>query len=323
MSYIAVTAFGPIFWLHHSNVDRLFTIWLALYPLTTDQPQHWFEDPTRAQKALKPFHKSLESDGFWTSDDTRETGNLGYTYPDVPKKLQIQDGRRTFISVRTQEELIRDLNGLYGSTRHGVQKAHQKPVASRVLKLADAFQRREEVRIQAQITNADPLPEVIHEKVYIALIKYEIFDLRGEPFSVDLFIGKVPETNTPHDALEFKTLVERVYFFVTLVEIEDVAETPQFHRNQELRSLDPEDIAPFLKDNLHWRIVTTDGILRKEDVPSLKVAVAVGEATHFADSTKLSIYEKYKILYEITDNRLAGAQPEDHLLDGSDLYDNA
>ena len=32
MSYLAVAAFDPIFWLHHANVDRLFAIWQALNP---------------------------------------------------------------------------------------------------------------------------------------------------------------------------------------------------------------------------------------------------------------------------------------------------
>ena len=26
------SAFDPIFWLHHTNIDRLFSIWQAIYP---------------------------------------------------------------------------------------------------------------------------------------------------------------------------------------------------------------------------------------------------------------------------------------------------
>lgn len=32
MSYPDVSAFDPIFFLHHCNVDRLFAIWQALHP---------------------------------------------------------------------------------------------------------------------------------------------------------------------------------------------------------------------------------------------------------------------------------------------------
>lgn len=32
MSTISYSAFDPIFWLHHANVDRLFAIWQAIYP---------------------------------------------------------------------------------------------------------------------------------------------------------------------------------------------------------------------------------------------------------------------------------------------------
>ena len=26
------SAFDPVFWLHHTNIDRLFSIWQAIYP---------------------------------------------------------------------------------------------------------------------------------------------------------------------------------------------------------------------------------------------------------------------------------------------------
>lgn len=32
MAYVPFAGFDPIFWLHHTNVDRLFAIWQAIYP---------------------------------------------------------------------------------------------------------------------------------------------------------------------------------------------------------------------------------------------------------------------------------------------------
>lgn len=53
----------------------------------------------------------------------------------------------------------------------------------------------------------------------------------------------------------------------------------------------------------------------KADIPSLnlKVVVAVGQADHFADPTKLSIYRDYKIMYDITAGRIGGASVEDNI----------
>ena len=46
-----------------------------------------------------------------------------------------------------------------------------------------------------------------------------------------------------------------------------------------------------------------------EDIPSLKVSVAMGKATHFAESAQLSRYRNYEALYEITADRAGGARP--------------
>lgn len=48
-------------------------------------------------------------------------------------------------------------------------------------------------------------------------------------------------------------------------------------------------------------------------IPSLKVAVAVGKALHYADLSELSEYREYKVMYDVTADREAGARPEDHL----------
>jgi len=46
-----------------------------------------------------------------------------------------------------------------------------------------------------------------------------------------------------------------------------------------------------------------------EDIPSLEVSVAMGKATHFAESSQLSRYRDYEVLYEITADRACGARP--------------
>lgn len=52
-------------------------------------------------------------------------------------------------------------------------------------------------------------------------------------------------------------------------------------------------------------------VIPKENMPSLKVSVAMGRATHFAEASHFSKYENYEVLYEISEGRLAGASPGD------------
>lgn len=56
-------------------------------------------------------------------------------------------------------------------------------------------------------------------------------------------------------------------------------------------------------------------MIDKTRINSLKVSVAQGNAEHFADSTKLSRFTDYKILYDITADATSGtgARPEDNL----------
>ncbi len=111
-------------------------------------------------------------------------------------------------------------------------------------------------------------------------------------------------------------------------------------RNMTLGTLEPNEVIPYLKENLHWRIsdvssssspthsipiifmATATNILDLQqnnvDIPredarmsDLKVSVAMGKATHFGLASEFSSYEDYQVLWEVTQNRPAGANPGD------------
>ncbi|MCJ1396995.1 hypothetical protein MMC11_000187 [Xylographa trunciseda] len=90
MSYLPYSSFDPVFWLHHANVDRLTTIWQALYPTsftipevdsygTFTNPQGGTED---VNTPLTPFHSSSNGT-LYTSAAVRYTRTFGYAYPEV------------------------------------------------------------------------------------------------------------------------------------------------------------------------------------------------------------------------------------------------
>lgn len=49
MSWPQTAAFHPIFWLHHANVDRLFSLWSAVNPevwvTVGSEVEHWKGPP--------------------------------------------------------------------------------------------------------------------------------------------------------------------------------------------------------------------------------------------------------------------------------------
>lgn len=110
---IATSAFDPIFWFHHCNVDRLMAIYQASHPgvYLTPRPR----TPTYALSGpgpddlatpLYPFRHATGRE--WTSDDVKTAESIfeyGYAYPEVPSGRS-GDDLKTFS--------IQKVNALYG-----------------------------------------------------------------------------------------------------------------------------------------------------------------------------------------------------------------
>ncbi|KKY16976.1 putative tyrosinase precursor [Diplodia seriata] len=95
MSEVEVAAFDPVFWLHHSNIDRIFAIWQEMnddFITKTDDPKE--SDDT----SLYPFRlptKQREKE-FWDSKSSKSPATFGYTYPDLEKKADGKSIRRRY-----------------------------------------------------------------------------------------------------------------------------------------------------------------------------------------------------------------------------------
>ncbi|KAK3395387.1 tyrosinase precursor [Sordaria brevicollis] len=92
MSSLEVSAFDPLFWLHHINVDRLWSIWQDLNPdsFMTPRPAPYStfvaqEGEAQSQDTpLEPFwDRSTAS--FWTSEQVKDSTTFGYAYPETQK----------------------------------------------------------------------------------------------------------------------------------------------------------------------------------------------------------------------------------------------
>jgi len=110
------------------------------------------------------------------------------------------------------------------------------------------------------------------------------FALEGRPFSITFFLGDVPD-HSAYDFADDPTAISRVYNFSSKVENRGVdasgcgncqkqkdggalfsgqviltdylierIEQAESVRGLTLSSLEPEEVVPYLKANLHWRI---------------------------------------------------------------------
>lgn len=108
MYYLDQSAFDPIFWLHHTNVDRLLSMYQYIVPNTyvangnipRGMAQWNAGEPKNSYTPLKPFTKGTYGD-YYTSEDIRDTRTLGYYYPET--------------SDRSYSQVARAVTNLYGA----------------------------------------------------------------------------------------------------------------------------------------------------------------------------------------------------------------
>ena len=87
----SVAAFEPLFWLHHNNIDRVLSLYQALYAKNV-------EDQEELLKPLVPFMKSADRK-FWTSDDNlvKTYSSPGFGMPTNPGGKLTADGIKAVV----------------------------------------------------------------------------------------------------------------------------------------------------------------------------------------------------------------------------------
>jgi tyrosinase len=97
MSFPDLAGLDPIFWLHHSNIDRLWEVWNKSSPSHTDPTDtKWVKGP--ANVGQRAFVMPMPGGQSWTytPGDTTSLATLGYGYDDVsaPGLPQVASRRR-------------------------------------------------------------------------------------------------------------------------------------------------------------------------------------------------------------------------------------
>lgn len=210
MAYIPYSAFDPIFFLHHTMVDRIFAIWQELYPnswitpraallpsYTTSSGQ--IQD---SRTALTPFFASTNGT-FWTSDMVRDHRIFGYTYPELNSSAGTKPKPKRQDNVA---EIRKAINRLYGSSSPAylfikaamAKRANNGDLNNRQSlaltpdhdNATDTQERENHSRSAIKSLSGVVFVENRYHE-WIANINVNKQALNG-PFSIHLFLGEVP-----------------------------------------------------------------------------------------------------------------------------------
>ncbi|KAI0842135.1 Di-copper centre-containing protein [Hypoxylon sp. FL0890] len=268
LAIIAYSAFDPLFWLHHTNVDRIFTMWQALYNDTyvVPQPAVYSSHTTSpgeyedSQTALTPFFSNETH--FWTSDTVRDHEVFGYTYAEVAN--------------RSRAEVVASINRLYGNfspvsmlTRPSKSQQHDKrheghpalPGTGGVNGLSWNSKTSARPSVDA-VFSGDKYRE------WIANIRVNKHAMRGS-FSIHLFLEEVP--SDPLSWAVASSLVGTLGIFAhrgvhgwksdrkVAGTIPMTSALMHMVASGKVPSLHAEDVEPYLKSNLELRVSLVNG----------------------------------------------------------------
>ncbi|KUJ20310.1 Di-copper centre-containing protein [Mollisia scopiformis] len=294
MSFLTYSAFDPIFWLHHANVDRLYALWQAMNPdswiTPTTEPYGTFAlppgTPDNENTSLEPFASSGSSP-YYTPDTSRMPNIFGYTYPEIPD-WSIPASQLT-------AEVTAQVHTLYNPSNQYRKRADTPGEVTK------------EVSI-----HRSKFPRILMIIVY--QVQVNKFDLLGTPFSIHLFLGHVPEN--PQDWLSSPNQVGSTAIFppphVDGTPFPEVLAYSEFSLVEALndKGQDQDDIGAvteYLKQHLHWKVQKFDGTAVPTDkVPSLVVMVQNEDVTMAKDTTELPTYSNITVVPEITSGQAGG-----------------
>ncbi|KAI9050966.1 hypothetical protein LZ554_005076 [Drepanopeziza brunnea f. sp. 'monogermtubi'] len=288
MSFLAYSAFDPLFWLHHANVDRLYALWQAVNPNSSFTPQiEQYGTFTLAPNStdsdttpLAPFLTSADGP-YFNSITVQQISTFGYTYP------EIQDWNLSPAELKANVSAA--INRLY----------NPNPLITK--------------RGSGNMDTRDLLPGQRTREWSVGL-RVSKFDLSGERFIVRLFLGGVPRN--PKDWAMSSACVGSFPIFppptpkvgpLPVMEAFSEHSLVEWLNENRMNTADTAAMSKYLQTNLEWRAQKFDGtVVPIESLPNLIVTVHDEMVTMGGDITELPQYGKKTVHVEVTKGRLGG-----------------
>ncbi|KAK2002831.1 Di-copper centre-containing protein [Colletotrichum falcatum] len=286
--YIQYSAFDPVFFLHHTMVDRIIAMWQVLYPTSWVSPQvameHSFTMPPGYVQdiftELKPFYADVNGT-FWNSAMARDTLAFGYSYAEIsssPGNDLAED----------QARLIEIINRLYGSS--SPSKLAQERVKTNEGRDSSALaQVPKRTMTSSHVTDFSKQPELVAKVVtedniyteWVANIHVKNGALNGS-FVVYFFLDDAPKDTSSWTAAPNFVGSMPVFSMKNMDSDSQVSGTvPLTSALMHLvlagaiSGLDPENTGPYLEEHLQVRIIGEDGVEKSANtIGSLHIQVA-------------------------------------------------
>lgn len=286
MTYVPLSAFDPLFFLHHTMTDRLVAMWQVLNPSSWMTPASAGEtsfttlkgDVQDSKTALTPFFASKDGT-YWDSDMSRTTEAFGYTYADTdPSPVGGQDPR---------DQLIKKINSWWGGSSASGLRAKKQRARRHLHKERDMgpfgshfYGWRPNVRIDAEDPPASSVVKNGQYTEWIANVLVNAEALDGN-FGIHFFLGEAPaHTKEWNWAVN---LVGTVGIFAmdrtTGSQLKISGTTPltsalmKMVAAGEIAHLGVEVVEPFLRETLQFRVLGSNG---EEVEPSAVAGLYVG-----------------------------------------------
>lgn len=267
MTNPAYSAFDPIFWLLHVNIDRITTIWQALNPnswvTNHSNPMATFtlDAGTYADEntPLYPFHRNQAGD-FWTSASIRDHTIFGYTYPEL-------------IGLSGDTALVERINQLYGDNATS-QFSWKKDDPASLPASGNA-------KTYSELHSASSPQKGKYQYQYFANVRVQTSGSE-DGYKVFVFVGPTSQATagSVYDAITwmqepgfigftgFQSTNGRVDGYTSDLNVKGdgksgangvVALTKALEgllRTGQLSSLDGHTVGKYLQDNMSWKITT-------------------------------------------------------------------
>ncbi|KAG7419832.1 hypothetical protein LZL87_012354 [Fusarium oxysporum] len=329
MSDAPVSAFDPVFWLHHCNIDCPLAMWQALnWGSWFGEPEFLkgtgkVEDKTQDDDLL-PFHAIETEDpkaGYWTSRQIRDWTKLGYQYDDLrPRPDAILPGGDL-----DEEQFKLDL------------EAH-------IQKIYPSTQIYYEALLKDDIVPNKKFfgPHNTDNKTwndYLINVIYDRYALNGSSYTIQFWLGGDGEDRDT-TFRDRENLIGQVYSFAgleptvescsncasqkdkkvlsrarVLLTIPIISQALD-QRFQHIDSTTTDQVEHYLANHLPWRFVQIGGKVKPAtDFPHTTISVLKGTGRRQATDAALPpIYADYRPLYKPTEQKVCGVKEGEGLL---------
>ena len=312
MTYVPLSSFDALFFMHHAMVDRLVAMWQVLNPSSWISPMANEETSFNAPEGTLQYSGSpltpflISSDGtFWDPDMARSTEVFGYAYADtysttlnsyqlqqsLSQKVATWYGQTSTLSLQTDPRKTRD-------ARDQVEDAQMSAKTSTTFK--------PNVRFDAPEPPASAVIRGDRWVEWIANMRVNAGSL-GKAFHVVFFIGNPPDDRRQYTAAQNRIGSMDVVSPSWKKKQSIVTTTLPLTRalrklvaSGHLPNLDAGVVEPFLKSTLQFRVTGVDNqIVHTSELEELAIWVNSADVRAPKGTQKLPRWDAEVVRFQV------------------------